>query len=133
MTAYHSSYVADLSSHRPALDELRIEDEGKPTVADLIPIGSIIETSYNSGPYFVDSVKSYECYGLRVWTLSGFSADEAGNYTPNENRRFWINECVADHTGSAPVIRKLFRANEDVVTIIGTAHAVDRRGQGLLL
>lgn len=130
-----SSYLAEINHCTPAPDELRAEDPGKPTAGDLIRIGSIVRTSYGTGPYLVDRVTSHDYYSdFRAWSITGFTMDRDGTFRRNEANRFWINELVADWSEGKAVIRKLFLANDDVLSIDAEqGFAQDRRGQGLLL
>lgn len=131
---YPNSYLQDLNARcAPADEELRAEEPGKPTVGDLVKPGSIIRTSYDSGPYLVDQVTPHTYYErFRAWSISGFAAQPDGTFERDEHRRGWINELVADHTGPEPVIRKLFICNDATVTVEGSAFAANKRGQGLL-
>ncbi|QAY80448.1 hypothetical protein [Sphingosinicella sp. BN140058] len=137
-----STYQHALSGHNhqcplglapPADADLRSEDPGRPNVADLITPGTLIKTSYNSGPYMVGHVTPVIYYGrFRAFSVTGYQADEHGNFVKSAGRAGYLNELVVDWTGGEPRIRKLFQANDDEIFIVGRAQEVDRRGQGLL-
>ncbi|MFC0683211.1 hypothetical protein [Novosphingobium clariflavum] len=132
-----TSYSYQLSGRKglPYAAELRREDPGKPHAGDLLAPGSIVRTSYGTGPYLVDRITPTMVYDdYRVWNLTGFSSQDDGSFLRDEHRRIWINELVADWSDGEAIIRKLFVANSDVVLVEqAIGFLSDRRGQGLLL
>lgn len=129
-------FLIDADGNDVTAQTCRQEDDARPTVGDLIQPGMIVETNYDTGPYMVASVSSYTLYGhYRCWSLSLIYPDrETGEFHDSKReQRGAINELVADWSDGKPRFRKLFRANDDEVTIIGQGLIVDRKGQAALL
>lgn len=67
---------------------LRQTPAGRPTVPELCPPGSIVRTSYNTGPYVVRRVASHTWRGCVSWSLhcSKVNSEKIG---------YWLNDYVA--------------------------------------
>jgi len=98
-----NSYLADLNSYPVTQDMLR-KPHG-PSVGDLIQPGSVVRTSYGTGPYIVVDIGHYSYYGVEAHSLVCKDMDGRG--------RYYLNELVAVDGR----ILKLFLANEDEVFI----------------
>lgn len=95
--------------------EYRQTPEGNPTVKDLCPVGSVITTNYDTGPYIVRSVTEYFIgpeggYPSRLscWSLAMCLKSE-----PRKKADYFINELVAVHGR----LLKLFVANTDEIFV----------------
>lgn len=111
----HSSYIADLNCYRVIKDMLRFPSG--PHWSEIVKIGNIVETSYDTGPYVVEAISEHETYGVKCITLICS--------LPNAKRRKdgrmmgdpdgWLNEIVAVNGR----LLKLFKANKDEVLVKG--------------
>lgn len=138
MSGAWSSYLHELNAPRapgvwppapPPLHELRLEELERPTVAELIPPGTLVRTSYRTH-LVVDRVTPHTYYGVaRAWTVTGYSCGPDGIADRRESRRGWLNEIVIEWDGDRPTFAKLFRANTDTLEIVGAGMTQDRRGQ----
>lgn len=88
-----SSYQAGLGYLD--LQQYRQTPLGQPEVDSLVFPGDTVWTSYSTGPYVVREVSSYDCQGMRCFTLV---LVDLGDETPHKRKReaySWINEVVA--------------------------------------
>lgn len=112
-----SAYLWDLEhTQPPAAADLRHGEAQRPGCADLISAGTVVRTSYGSGPYRVVSVDPHEVYGVRTWSLSLRSIAEGKPLSGAADA--WINEVVVEWEGDQPRFRKLFRANDDEIFVV---------------
>lgn len=84
----HNSYQVETGMDLPTDFQFRSEPPGGPTVHDLCPAGTIVKTSYSTGPYTVFSVSPRMWRGLRSWSLT---CSAVGKQKPE----FYMNEYVA--------------------------------------
>ena len=97
--------------------EYRQTPAGYPNVRDLCPVGSVVTTDYDTGPYIVKSVTEYFIgpeggYPCRLscWSLAMCLQSE-----PRKKAEYHINELVAIDGR----LLKLFVANTDEVFVQG--------------
>ena len=100
----HNSYIADLNGYRVTQDMLR-HPSGTP-LPKIIQVGTLIKTSYETGPYAVKKILPCSDYGVQTYHLTCRS--------PTRNGEFFLNELVAVDGR----ILALFLANEDEVFIL---------------
>lgn len=100
-----SSYVADLNGYRVTQNMLR--HPAGPPLPKLIKRGTIVKTSYDTGPYVVKEVSPYTDYGVETHSLKCRHVNGGGG-------EYFLNELVAVDGR----VLHLFLANEDEVFII---------------
>lgn len=131
MTDPHNLYFWELCGYRtaPGRERLRIEDPAKPSLGQLVAIGSIVRTSYNSGPYRVSRVKRHEPFpGVFYWSLIG--QDVVDGVALKGSGDNILNEYVVEWEGDTPRFRKLFKNCEDELLLeAGVAFVATRKGQ----
>lgn len=101
----HSSYVADLNGYRVTQNMLR--HPAGPPLPKLVKRGTIVKTSYDTGPYVVTAVCPHTDYGVETYSLVCCGAD-------GPRGQYHLNELVAVDGR----VLHLFLANEDEVFII---------------
>lgn len=101
----HSSYIADLNGYRVTQEMLR-HPSGAP-LPELVETGTLVKTSYGSGPYVVKKIAPFVDYGVQTYSLRCRSPVLSGE--------FFLNELVAVDGR----ILALFLANEDEVFLLG--------------
>ena len=101
----HSPYVADLNGYRVTQDILR-HPSGIP-LPELVKPGTVVKTSYGTGPYIVKSVSRWEIYGVETHSLVCKSSEDS-------NGDSYLNNLVAVDGR----ILQLFLANEDEVFVL---------------
>ena len=108
-----SSYVADLNGYRVTQDMLR-HPQGAHW-SELVHIGTVVRTSYNTGPYVVEQINEHIIYGLKtislVCSLPDAKRRKDGQMMGEPDG--WLNEIVAMDGR----LLKLFKANEDEVFV----------------
>lgn len=100
----HSSYIADLNGYRVTQDMLR-HPSGTP-FPEIIKVGTLIKTSYGTGPYAVKNIIPCSDYGVQTYHLTCRS--------PTRSGEFLLNELVAVDGR----ILALFLANQDEVFLL---------------
>ncbi len=131
----HSQYAHDLSGlGPPAPDELRREDESRPTIGDFLPVGTVIVSSYDTGPYRIETVTKHQTYpDFHSWSLVLID-QKGGEFIRTKNDYCYINELVVEWDGETPRFRKLFACNNHEVFIVSQfAPTTDQRGQMSLI
>ncbi len=131
----NSKYSRDLSVLGPPdAGELRREEESRPTIGELLPVGTVIRSSYGTGPYRIESVTRYQTYpAFHSWSLVLIDQKD-GDFIRTKNDFCYINELVVEWDGEEPRFRKLFATNNDEVFIVRQfAPTTDRRGQMSLI
>jgi len=110
-----SSYVADLNGYRVTQDMLR-HSKG-PHWSQLVHPGSIVKTSYGTGPYVVESLHEYEHYGIKLISLicSLPAAPRRKDGKMKGEPDGWLNDYVAVDGR----LLSLFLTNEDEVLVVG--------------
>lgn len=113
--------MADLNGDRVTQDMLR--HPSGPHWSELVKVGSIIKTNYNSGPYIVEHISEREVYGVLTigFTLSYPDAKRKKDGTMWGDPDGWISEIVAVDGE----LLKLFLKNKDTVTVEGEHHPVN--------
>ena len=108
VTAYHQN-------------RLRLTPPGQKTVPELISIDDLIKTNYGTGPYRVEGISKYTCYGIcEVYSLILSEPNAPRNKNgklPKDYSYSFINEIVAQDGR----LLMLFEANEDEVIVVGKA------------
>lgn len=99
----HSCYVADLNGYRVTQDMLR--HPSGPRFCDLIGVGTVVRTSYGTGPYIVKDIREFVDYGVETYSLVCSDVDKSG--------RYFLNELVAVDGR----MLALFVANDDEVFV----------------
>jgi hypothetical protein len=116
-----SSYIADLNGWRVTQDMLR-HPSGKHW-SEIVKICSVIKTSYETGPYIVESISEYSVYGVKVlsFVLSKENASRKKDGTMSGEPDGWINEIVAVDGR----LLKLFKGSDDEVFVTGEFNPVN--------
>lgn len=127
----HNTYWWSMSGNKvpPGPERLRIEDPGKPDLGQLVAVGSIVRTNYNTGPYRVSRVHKYEPYpGVACWSVIGQEVVE-GVVIKGSGDRI-LNEYVVEWDGDTPRFLGLFSNNNDEFFLEqGVAYIATRTGQ----
>lgn len=121
----HTSYQAELGAPLPEAG-FRAEDASLSNLGDLIVPGVLVRTSYNTGPYLIDTVTHHDgsgCYIVPCWSLTGLHADGG------EHSRGWLNEYVATWSDGSVRFLHVFLNNDDELFVVGEGFRADRRGQ----
>ena len=104
-----NSYIAEINGLAISPELLR--RPSGPRFTDLVTEGTIIKTSYGTGPHTVGQVSRYTACGAECYSLSSASA---------KSSELWIiNELVAVDGR----LLKLFKANDDEVVVVGQGEA----------
>ena len=103
----------------PSLDGRGAGGEGdEPTLADLIKPGMVVRTSYNTGPYLVDSVTPHTDDAGRAWAIGGRQIE---NGRPRgKSPDSWLNGYRLVWDGETP---RFLTASGDEVFIVETSLA----------
>ncbi|KAA0574643.1 hypothetical protein FZ983_27480 [Azospirillum sp. B21] len=105
----------------------RLTPCGEATVADLCPPGTVIRTSYGTGPFIVLACTRHEWCDPegRIWPHHSLSLANADR--PSRSAQSWINELVA--VGGR--LLHLFGNNQDEVIVDGFASVAVREQLGI--
>ena len=114
----HSSYVANLNGYRVTQDMLR-HPQGAHW-SDLVHVGSVVRTSYSTGPYVVEAISEHEDYGVKnislVCSLPDAGRRKDGKMSGEPDG--WLNEIVAVDGR----LLKLFKASTDEIIVLSDFH-----------
>ncbi|GAI67152.1 unnamed protein product [marine sediment metagenome] len=100
--------------------ELRLTPPNQKTIEDLMDIGDIVQTNYETGPYRVEKISKYKVYGLPVYSLVLSRPNDKRNADgklPKDYGYYYLNELVAQDNK----ILCLFKNNKDEVSIVKKA------------
>ena len=111
-----SSFVADLNGWRVTQDMLR--HPSGPHWSELVHPGSVVSTSYGTGPYVVEEIHEHEHYGVKLisFVCSLPDSPRSKNGRMKGNPDGWLNDYLAVDGR----LLALLLANNDEV-IINTA------------
>lgn len=127
----HNLYIWGLSRQCAAPDaaRLRFEDPVRPGLGQLITIGSVVRTTYGTGPYRVSWVERIEPFpGIFYWSIVG--QDVVDGVALKGSGDKILNEYVVEWEGDRPRFRSLFRNNDDEILLDNAVVFVaTRRGQ----
>lgn len=120
----HSGFQRDYIAHHMTFDdpdEFRRPIPPGASVADIAPVGTIVETSYDTGPYVVLRVSQHDYNPQNfpfkpcpTWSFAMCKLDE-----PTKVAEYYINEVVPQNGR----LLMLFSANTDEVFVRGMAPA----------
>ena len=114
----HSSYVADLNGYRVTQDMLRQPSD--PPWDKIIHVGSVVRTSYGTGPYLVEAISEHEDYGVKnislVCSLPDAKRRKDGKMSGEPDG--WLNEIVAVDGR----LLKLFKGSTDEIIVLSDFH-----------
>jgi len=109
-----NSYIAELDDVKITPDLLR-RPTG-PRFTDLVHEGTIVKTSYGTGPYTVQVVSPRVVYGAQCFDL--VVGRQCGSGHPPYGK-YYLNELVAVNGR----LLHLFKANDDEVVVVGQGEA----------
>lgn len=127
----HNLYWWGLCGHRaaPEADRLRIEDQGRPTFGQLVTIGSVVRTSYGTGPYRVSQVTRREPFpGVFYWSV--VCQDVVDGVAIKGSGDSYLSEYVVQWEGDKPRLLALFKNNDNEIYLDdAVAFVATRKGQ----
>ncbi|OGN92334.1 MAG: hypothetical protein A2Z75_04475 [Chloroflexi bacterium RBG_13_50_10] len=114
----YSSYVADLNDYRVTQDMLRHPSGLKWDL--IVHVGSMVRTSYDTGPYVVEAISEHEDYGVKnislVCSLPDAKRRKDGKMSGEPDG--WLNEIVAVDGR----LLELFKASTNEIIVLIDFH-----------